>query len=171
MVQLPSELVTTVWLWPPLPVVVETLDDTLPPPEFMVTELPPLVWAVTLPPPAVTELDSAPSLDFAEASRSTILQFLSVCGDAGSAQQKRGARQQRERNQTNGVHGSTPCDEEGPPRGRRPADELEPNASLARGPCQLLLLLFLLLAGVHAALRAVIASFLIGIVETGGAGG
>ena len=43
MVQLPSELVTTVWLLPPLPVVVETLDETLPPPEFMVTELPPLV--------------------------------------------------------------------------------------------------------------------------------
>jgi hypothetical protein len=85
MVQLPSELVTTVWLRPPLPVVVETLDDTLPPPEFMVTELPPLVWADTLPPPAVTELDKVPSLDFAEASRSMILQFLSFWADAGSA--------------------------------------------------------------------------------------
>jgi hypothetical protein len=70
---------------PPLPVVVETLDDTLPPPEFIVTELPPLVWAVTLPPPAVTELESVPSLDLDDASRSTILQFLSFCADAGSA--------------------------------------------------------------------------------------
>src|SRR5687767_6960480 len=85
MVQLPSVWVTTVWLRPPLPVVVETLDDTLPPPEFMVTELPPLVCAVTLPPPAVTELDSVPSLDWVEASRSTILQFLSLWADAGSA--------------------------------------------------------------------------------------
>ena len=85
MVQLPSEFVTTVWLRPPLPVVVDTLDETLPPPEFMVTELPPLECADTLPPPAVTDVDSAPSLDFADASRSTILQFLSFCADAGSA--------------------------------------------------------------------------------------
>jgi hypothetical protein len=83
MVQLPSEWVTTVWLRPPLPVVVETLDDTLPSPECMVTELPPLVWADTLPPPAVTELDNVPSLDLDDASRSTILQFLSFCADAG----------------------------------------------------------------------------------------
>src|SRR5690349_18779849 len=75
MVQLPSELVTTVCPRPPLPVVV-TLDDTLPLPEFMVTEFGPVECAVTLPPPAVTELDRAPELSAWLASRSTILQFL-----------------------------------------------------------------------------------------------
>src|SRR4029079_5076248 len=75
MVQLPSELVTTVCPRPPLPVVV-TLDETLPSPELIVTELPPLECPVTLPPPAVTELDRVPELSAWLASRSTILQFL-----------------------------------------------------------------------------------------------
>jgi hypothetical protein len=41
---------------------VVTLDDTLPFPEFMVTEFGPLECAVTLPSPAVTELDNVPEL-------------------------------------------------------------------------------------------------------------
>jgi hypothetical protein len=75
MVQLPSEFETTVWLLPPEPEVL-TLDETLPFPEFMVMELPPLLCAVTLPPPAVTEDDTDPLFSAGGESRSTILQFL-----------------------------------------------------------------------------------------------
>src|SRR3954463_828661 len=82
MVQLPSELVTTVWPWPPLPVV--TLELTLPFPEFMVTELPPVEWPDTWPLPAVTELDSVPELLALPAGRSMILQFLESASSASA---------------------------------------------------------------------------------------
>ena len=56
MVQLPSEFVTTVCPWPPLPVVL-TLLETEPFTDCMVIPFPPVECAETCPLPAVTELD------------------------------------------------------------------------------------------------------------------
>lgn len=79
MVQVPSELVVTVWL-PPLPVVV--LDVTVPLPECMVMPFGPVVWAETVPFPAWTDVDKVVDAPGGGPSRSTILQFLSLCADA-----------------------------------------------------------------------------------------
>ena len=60
----------------PLPVVVTAL-LVLPLPECTVTPLPPVELAVTLPPPAVTELDSEPD-GLSPDLRSTTLQLLGL---------------------------------------------------------------------------------------------
>src|SRR4051812_39146055 len=73
MMQLPSEVVTIV-LPLPLPVVVTAL-LVLPLPECTVTPLPPVELPVTLPPPAVTELDSVPDGGLSPALSSTTLQL------------------------------------------------------------------------------------------------
>src|SRR5688572_11114070 len=70
------------------------------------------------------------------------LAVLVVLRGCGQREHKRGSRKERERNQTDGVHGSTPWDEvRAATRGRRLADESEADAGLARGPRQLLLVL------------------------------
>jgi len=80
MVQLPSELVTTVEPLP-LPVVVTAL-LVLPLPECTVTPLPPVELAVTLPPPAVTVLDNVPEGGFWPGFISTTLQLFGLETDA-----------------------------------------------------------------------------------------
>jgi hypothetical protein len=79
-VQLPSELVTTVEPLP-LPVVVTAL-LVVPLPECTITPLPPVDLALTLPPPAVTELDSAPDGAFSPGLSSTTLQLFGLETDA-----------------------------------------------------------------------------------------
>ena len=79
MMQLPSELVTTVDPLP-LPVVVTAL-LVLPLPECTVTPLPPVELAVTLPPPAVTELDNVPD-GVLSGLRSITLQLFGLETDA-----------------------------------------------------------------------------------------
>src|SRR3954466_15211628 len=73
MMQLPSEVVTIV-LPLPLPVVVTAL-LVLPLPECMVMPLPPVELAVTLPPPAVTKLESEPDGGFSPSLSSTTLEL------------------------------------------------------------------------------------------------